>query len=325
MNYQIVATLGPSSDTESTWQAMLAAGVTAFRLNTSHLPLPELDAWIGRLRSFLAACDPRPALILDLQGSKWRLGQFPPCELSPGQRVALVCAASSARPDVLPVPHPDFFRAASMSSGEIVLNDARLRLGLESQDGQTLHARVLTGGPIMARKGITYNASAYRQESLSDTDRAILAHTQTLRGIRYALSYVKDAVEMASYRAQVGRETYLIAKLERQPAVDEAKEIAGAANELWLCRGDLGAELGLTAMAAAVYRFSEGVAALPVPVLLAGQIFEHMTEHPSPTRSEVCGVYAALMQGYHGLVISDETAIGRDPVESCRMAAMFRR
>jgi pyruvate kinase len=106
--------------------------------------------------------------------------------------------------------------------------------------------------------------------------------------------------------------------------VDEAVDIAGAVDEVWLCRGDLGAELGVKAMAAAVYRFSEGVAALSVPVLLAGQIFEHMTEHSTPTRSEVCGVYAALMQGYHGLVLSDETAIGCDPVESCRMAALFR-
>ena len=324
MNYQIVATLGPSSATESVWQAMLAAGVTAFRLNTSHLAPPDLDAWVGRLGSFLAGRDPRPSLILDLQGSKWRLGQFPACELASGQSVALVCAASVDNSGVLPVPHPDFFRAASGSSGEIVLNDAKLRLGLESQDGQSLHARVIMGGPIMPRKGITYAASTYRQESLNDTDRAILARTQHLAGFRYALSYVKDAVEMANYRKQVGRPAYLIAKLERQPAVDEAMQIAESADEMWLCRGDLGAELGMKAMAATVYRFSGRLTAAPVPVLLAGQIFEHMTEHPTPTRSEVCMAYAALMQGYHGLVLSEETAIGRDPVESCRMAALLR-
>ena len=106
--------------------------------------------------------------------------------------------------------------------------------------------------------------------------------------------------------------------------MEEARQIAGSADEVWLCRGDLGAERGLRGMAAAVYDFSERVRELPVPVLLAGQIFEHMPEHPTPTRSEVCAAYAALMQGYHGLVLSDETAIGRDPVESCRMAALLR-
>ena len=324
MDYQIVATLGPSSDTEATWQAMLAAGVTAFRLNTSHLSLPELCAWIDRLGAALSARDPRPPLILDLQGSKWRLGRFPACELICGQRVALVCAASADGPHVLPVPHPDFFRAASVSSGEIVLNDAKIRLVLESQAADALSARVTQGGAISARKGITYTASTYRQESLSETDRLILLQTRSLAGIRYALSYIKDGAEMAAYRTQIGASAFLIAKLERQSAVDEAAQIAAAADGLWLCRGDLGAELGARAMAAAAYQFSDRVRGMPVPVLLAGQIFEHLAEHSTPTRSEVCMLYEALMRGYGGVVLSDETAIGRDPVESCKIAALFR-
>jgi pyruvate kinase len=324
MDYQIVATLGPSSDTTATWQGMLAAGVTAFRLNTSHLSVHQLEDWLGQLDTFLAPRDPRPPVVLDLQGSKWRLGQFRVTALSAGERVTLVCAASAHGRSVLPVPHPDFFRAASMSSGEIVLNDAKLRLQLESFEHDTLFARVTQGGEIMPRKWITYTASTYRQECLNDMDRIVLGHTQHLPGIRFALSYVRDPVEMANYRAQIGRSAYLIAKLERQPAVDEAVQIAQSADELWLCRGDLGAELGAKAMAMSVYRFSEQVRVVPVPVLLAGQVFEHLAEHPTPTRSEVCAAYDTLMRGYRGFVLSDETAIGHDPVDACRTAALFR-
>jgi len=324
IDYQIVATLGPSSETEPTWEAMLAAGVSAFRLNTSHLSLPGLQRWIGRLGSFLARREPRPPVVLDLQGSKWRLGEFPARAFEAGQRITLVCAASAADPDVLPVPHPDFFRAASASSGEIVLNDARLRLTLEAFEASALRARVIQGGALAPRKGITYAHSSYRQESLNDADRAILAEARQLTGIRYAVSYVKDAAEMASYRRQIGGDVSLIAKLERPQAVEEAAQIAGSADELWLCRGDLGAELGLKTMAAAVGGFSDQVPAIPRPVLLAGQVLEHMTEHSTPTRAEVCGLHDALRRGYRGFVLSDETAIGRDPVESCRVAALFR-
>jgi len=324
MNYQIVATLGPTSATEATWRRMLAAGVTGFRLNTSHLSLPQLEAWVERLGAFLATQDPPPPLVLDLQGSKWRLGHFSACDLSPGQSVALVHAASTDQPHRLPVPHPDFFRAAPLSSGEIVLNDAKLRLRIESHGAETIHARVIQGGAIVSRKGITYTASSYRQESLGEIDRAVLACAQHFPDIQYALSYVKDAQEMAGYRAQIDRTVRVIAKLERPSAMKDVERIADVADTLWLCRGDLGAELGAKAMAEAVYGLSAGVRALPVPVLLAGQVFEHMTEHPTPTRSEVCAVYDALMKGYHGVVLSDETAIGRDPVESCRAAALFR-
>jgi len=324
MDYQVIATLGPTSDGERTWQAMLVAGATGFRLNTSHLSLLQLESWVERLGAFLAAQDTAPPLVLDLQGSKWRLGQFSQCVLTNGQRVTLVCAASADCPDTLPVPHPDFFRAASASSGEIVLNDAKLRLVLETQGPAEICARVVAGGPILPRKGITYTASTYRQESLGDNDRAVLRSTRQLAGIGYAVSYVKDAVEMAHYRGQIGSSAHVIAKLERRPALDEAARIAESADELWLCRGDLGAELGATAMAEAVHRFSGGVDALPVPVMLAGQVFEHMTEHAAPTRSELCGAYDALRMGYRGFVLSDETAIGRDPVASCRVAALFR-
>ncbi len=324
MDYQIVATLGPSSDSEPMWLAMLAAGATAFRLNTSHLSLPQLQRWLDRLGPFLAGRTPGVPLILDLQGSKWRLGQFPAFDLAKGQRVMLVCAESADRPDVLPVPHPDFFRAASVSSSRIVLNDAKLELALESQGADAILARVTVGGEILPRKGITYTASAYRHESLSEMDRKVLAGTRHLEGVRYALSYVKDAAEMKSYRAEIGAAAYLIAKLERQPAVDESGEIARKADETWLCRGDLGAELGMKAMAEAVYRFSEGIGRLRVPVLLAGQVLEHTVEHPVPTRAEVCELFGALRRGYGGFVLSDETAVGHDPVGSCRTAALFR-
>ena len=107
-------------------------------------------------------------------------------------------------------------------------------------------------------------------------------------------------------------------------ALAEGTQIAVSADEVWLCRVDLGAELGLKGMATAVSQFSDRVHAIPVPVLLAGQVLEHMAEHPTPTRTEVCGLHEALGHGYQGFVLSDETAIGQDPVESCRVAALFR-
>ncbi len=324
MDYEIIATLGPTSGTEQTWDDMLAAGATAFRLNTSHMTLPQLRHWLDRLCACRVGPTPQPPVVLDLQGSKWRLGEFGAGMLTSGQQVTLVYAPSADRPGVLPVPHRDFFRAASMSSGEIVLNDAKLRLVLESQDADSLHARVAEGGAILPRKGITYTASAYRNESLSEMDRTVLEEARPLSGIRYAVSYVKDAMEMAHYRRQIGSSVHLIAKLERGPALDEAAGIAESADELWLCRGDLGAELGPRAMAEAAHQFAATVRAMPVPVLLAGQVFEHMTEHTTPTRAEVYGAYDALRTGYRGFVLSDETAIGQDPVASCRVAALFR-
>ncbi len=324
MEYAIVATLGPKSGSRAVWEKMVQAGATGFRLNTSHLSLPQIQEWLGKLEPFLDALDKRPYLVLDLQGSKWRLGDFTAFGLEPGCRVELVLAGSASGKDVLPVPHEDFFEAASLSDGELVLDDARVVLAVETSGTGSITARVVRGGEIVPRKGITYASCGYRKERLQEKDREIIEQTAGHDYIRYAVSYVRDGAEMSGYRSVIGPQAYLIAKLERGQALEEATRIGLFADELWLCRGDLGAELGTRAMAEAVYRFSKTVSGMPMPVLLAGQVFEHMKLSPVPTRSEVCCMHDALIQGFQGVVLSDETAVGGYPEESCRAAAMFR-
>jgi pyruvate kinase len=204
------------------------------------------------------------------------------------------------------------------------LNDAKVVLDMEHIESHRLEAVVTRGGEISAFKGITFARSEFRTESLRKKDAEILSRTRELPQVHYALSYVKDAVEMQNYRSSIGPDAYLIAKLERPDALEEAGEIARIADEMWLCRGDLGAELGFRDMAQKAHELSRGVTSFGVPVMLAGQVMEHMTNHETPTRTEVCALYDALQAGYRGVVLSDETAIGRFPIDSCQMAALFR-
>jgi len=322
MDYEVVPTLGPSTEANGIPEALRGAGATGFRLNSSHLALDALQAWLERLARTFGRPFPLP-VILDLQGSKWRLGDFAPFALEPGASVQLICAPRCEARATLPVPHEDFFRAAASSSGEVVLNDAKSLLRIETMAGERIRARVERGGEISANKGITFARSAYRTEALGEKDRRVVEQTRAVAGVQYAVSYVKDAAEMDRYRALLPG-CRLIAKLERASALAEAPGIAASCDEVWLCRGDLGAELGARAMAAAVHAFTRQVAALPVPALLAGQVLEHMADNPSPTRSELCYLYDVLQAGYRGVVLSDETAVGRYPVEACRTAALFR-
>ncbi len=324
MDYKIIATLGPSSAESGVWENMLAAGVTDFRLNTSHLTAAQVHAWLKRLAPFLTSRPTPPRVVLDMQGSKWRLGKFTPIELAAGSRIELILASSTRRRGVLPVPHPDFFKAASLSSGEIALNDAKVLLKVDRASQVSMTASVSRGGPIAPFKGITFPSTSHRQEDLCDKDRAIIESTRNFEFLGYAISYVKDAVEMAKYRELLGPSAYLVAKLERGQAVDEATRIALCADELWLCRGDLGAELGIKAMAEKANQFSAQIRDFPAPAIMAGQVLEHMNVQPTPTRSEVCYLYDTLQKGYRGFVLSDETAIGRYPLDACRIAALFK-
>lgn len=318
MFYDVIATLGPATSTPEAWRGLLSAGATRFRLNTSHLTPDQVETWVAALQRELG--EHSPVVVLDLQGSKWRLGELSPRELRRGDRVTV---GPPGQVD-LPVPHEDFFEAASTCDGVIRLNDARVELEIESTEADRLQCVVLRGGPVAARKGISLPGSTYRREGLLPKDEEILRRTRALPGISYAISYVRDSQEMTSLVTAVPTEATVIAKIERPESLASVQEISRAAGEVWLCRGDLGAEIGGIQMAREVHRFSRAVKELPVPAILAGQVLEHMTGNPEPTRSELCHLYDTLMAGFAGVVLSDETAVGRHPLESCRKAAEFR-
>jgi pyruvate kinase len=285
--------------------------------------LTETLAWLELLSNFFKDEGSHVPVILDMQGSKWRIGQIDSRSLERDEWVELISAAASQDRSQLPVPHPDFFIAAPQASRRIVLNDAKVILLREACGPDWVSARVIQPGEISARKGITFADSEFRNETLTDKDRKIFEATREISQIQYALSYVRDAIEMHRYRENYGGTARLIAKIERQTAMNDASGISSTADGLWLCRGDLGAELGLGAMGVAVHEFNSQVAGYPIPVLMAGQVLEHMCQHPQPTRSEVCHLLDCLQVGYKGIVLSDETAIGRYPVESCQIAALY--
>jgi pyruvate kinase len=330
MNYQIVATLGPASCTDDMILALHAAGASGFRLNSSHLSPARLQSWLVRLERLFSRLVPSPPLVVDLQGAKRRLGDFSAFELVEQDQVELVCAANTRHSRTLPLPWPDLFE--SLRPGDrLLVNDARSVLIIENSSSRGLTARVLAGGVVSSRKGVTCRPADPGREPGAGAPRgpdaaeeAFIAASENYGFVCYALSYVESPAELASLRARCPAPRRLIAKLETENGLEAARAIAATADELWLCRGDLGAEMGNASMAAAVRSFSRRLADLPVPVLMAGQVLEHMTGHPQPTRSEVCHLADLLGAGYSGIVLSDETAVGRHPEQSCRAAALFR-
>jgi pyruvate kinase len=276
-------------------------------------------------------------VVLDLQGSKWRLGETARRAVSAGEVVELVLggnndrdgaapsAAAAGEMPTIPVPHPDFFEACRASSGtKVLVNDARVELRIEAAHERWVRARVTRGGEVSAGKGVTIPASPLRREALSSKDQSIVRLDSSVPEAGFAVSYLRDAREARAYRRQVGDDAYLIGKLERPTAVSERAAIAETVDELWLCRGDLAAEMGLAGMARAVAAVTAEAMSLPVPLLMAGQVFEHMSGAPEPTRAEVVQLYDVLAAGYAGVVLSDETATGLWPEAAVRTAALFQ-
>jgi pyruvate kinase len=304
---QLIATIGPAS--ASDLGRLVAAGATGLRLNTSHMTVEEIGVAVEAARALRAT-----PVVIDLQGAKLRLGPMAPLSVAAGDRVVFT-------PDGLdrtvPVPHPELYGA--VDAGDCVsLDDDRLRFRVENRGPDRIETRALRDGTILPRKGVNVLDHPVLLTDLSARDGQIVAALGDQPLVEWALSFVRDGAEAEWLRRRLPA-AKVIAKIERAEAVAALSRLDVLFDALWLCRGDLGAQLGAFEMA----RVVAGVdpARLRSPLLMAGQVLEHLTRHREPTRSEVCHLYDLLRRGYSGIVLSDETAIGCDPENAVRQAS----
>ncbi len=309
MSLSVVMTLGPSSEPEPVLRR-LASTANAFRLNAAHMTLPALEAWLLRLDRLRKAI-PELSATVDLQGGKMRLGALPVLDRLP-PTVTLRLAAESEGPPVLPVPHPELFDAVAVGE-QLTLNDGRVWLEVLRVDGPQLTARVVRNGPLCGFKGINRPAHPISCRALTPDDARRVELAGKFPFVGFAFSFVHDGHEGALLAAVTGGRR--VAKLECPEALTHLPAIAAAFDELWLARGDLGEQAGLARLGPLQTEFEGAFGALGKPVLLGGQVLEHMTTFPQPTRSEVVHLHDLDRRGWTWIVLSDETAIGKHPVE----------
>jgi len=174
-----------------------------------------------------------------------------------------------------------------------------------------LDAIALSDGELRPRKGVNLLEHPVSLCDLSATDISIVRRIAHRGRLSFAFSFMKDGNEAGWIRRYApGRA--VVGKVERREAASDVRRLARSVDALWICRGDLGAQLGPAAMARWVGSYDPR--AETCPVLMAGHVLEHLTAHAAPTRAEVCHLYDLVKRGYAGFVLSDETAVGKDPV-----------
>ncbi len=243
-----------------------------------------------------------------------RLGRFAERYLHRGDIVAF--GVDDPSQTVVPLPHRELFE--QIADGDTLrIDDGRLSLSVTDHDRVTLTAVALDDGVLRPLKGVNLVEHPVRLGGLSEKDRQICALAAQAQPSACAVSFMTDGREAAWVRA-IAPDCPVIGKVERREAITALESIDTATDEVWLCRGDLGAQLGPAAHARWIGRFVPS--RMSRPVLVAGQVLEHLTAHANPTRSEVCHLYDLWTRGYAGVVLSDETAIGVDPPRAVRIA-----
>jgi pyruvate kinase len=319
---KIVCTLGPASQSPEVLDALVAAGMDVARVNFSH-GTPESNRRLIRDARLAAQRAGRNLAILqDLAGPKIRIGELPAegVRLAAGDHVRLAADGGfDPRGPVLPLPHPRVL--AEVPEGALLrLDDGRLELVVERRTGEGLDCRVVSGGLLESRKGVSFPGLSLPERAPTAKDLADLA-VGLEEGVDFAaLSFVQDGEDLrALARAAGGAPVKLVAKLERGVALDNLADILEASDAVMVARGDLGVETDLAMIPVHQKLIIREANRRCRPVITATQMLESMMRQPLPTRAEVTDVANAIYDGTDAVMLSGETAVGQRPVETLVM------
>lgn len=310
---KIVATVGPATATRDAVAAICRAGVNVVRINFAHGDAAGHREVVGWVREVAAELDTPIAVLADLAGPKIRIGTLPePVALEEGREVVLV-PADEAEGDELPTTYPQLAQDVEPGS-RILLDDGRLELRVVAADPPRVRAVVERGGLLHSSKGINLPGVRVSAPALTAKDRRDLA-VAVDAGVDYVgLSFVQRPEDIDELRRLLPREVLIVAKIEKDTAVDRIDEILERTDAVMVARGDLGVELEFEQVPVAQKRIIQSANMHARPVITATQMLESMIDQPRPTRAEASDVANALFDGTDAVMLSGETAVGRHPV-----------
>jgi pyruvate kinase len=317
---KIVATLGPSSSAPDQIRALFEAGVDVFRLNFSHGSHDDHRARFSAIRQVESAWNRPIGILADLQGPKLRLGTFAegPIELAAGAPFHLDLDRQAGDEHRAPLPHPEIFEALQPGT-ELLLDDGKVRLAVETCGSSFADTRCLVGGTLSDRKGVNVPNAVLPLSAVTEKDRADLSFALENGADWIAFSFVQRPDDVAEGRKLVGGRAGVMVKLEKPSAIGHLHEIIELADGLMVARGDLGVEMPPEDVPSVQKQVVHACRAAGKPVVVATQMLESMITAPRPTRAEASDVATAVYEGADAVMLSAETAAGRYPVESVAM------
>eukprot|EP00771_Trimastix_marina_P000301 gnl/Trimastix_PCT/1322.p1 GENE.gnl/Trimastix_PCT/1322~~gnl/Trimastix_PCT/1322.p1 ORF type:complete len:352 (-),score=87.24 gnl/Trimastix_PCT/1322:14-1069(-) len=306
--FQIIATVKSAQSLHS----LQGEPNSAFRINASHM---TVDSAVAFCEEYQTIC-PEVPLYLDLQGAKIRLQKAQRVfDVKEDEAVTIAAYEDADCPEshrfLVEQYVLDLCRTTRAS--QVLIDDGKILIRLDDVCASgPLRGTIEKGGRVFPRKGFNLHPHPIDLDRLTPRDEAFVEATRRFPFVRYALSFASSPNEMKHLRSVArpdGTSIVLAAKLERGLPPAEIFALARASDELWLCRGDLGSQLGLPGLARFYAPFAAALAQgrFPCRVILAGEVCDHVACAGRPTRSEVCHIGRAVVDGYVGCVLSNET------------------
>lgn len=321
---KIIVTIGPSSRDPEILDQLLEAGMDCARLNFSHGTLEEHGEVIRTLRELSDRRERPVAILQDLGGIKLRLGQMAnPVQLNPGDVVSMVSDAESDLPDVLPFPQAGVLR--NLRPGhKVFISDGTVSLEVLEAGEDSVKMRVLSSAAsISSFKGVNLPGVTIDQPVLTEADKVALQFGMQQDVDWVAVSFVRRSADITyakDYLRSIGSNSLVMAKMERGDGIDNIDSILEEVDGVMVARGDMGVEIPMEQVPLVQKSMVKKANEAAKVSAIATQMLLSMVESPTPTRAEVSDITNAVLDGCDAILLSDETAMGKFPVETVKVA-----
>lgn len=322
---KIVCTIGPASESPEIMGQLIRAGMNVARINFSYGDFGRHKQVIQNLRSAAKAAGSRLAIMADLPGPKMRIGRLnrEPVELRPGDTFTLTAQeilGDAGRVSVTFARLPQ----AVKPGDTLFLNDGLIQLEVLKIQGNDVICKTLVGGELRSHKGLNLPGIDLGISAFTDRDYECLKFAMEQGVDAVSQSFVESGADIAAVRnaaETLGRNIFIIAKIERANALNQIDDILHEADGIMIARGDLGVEIPIEQIALIQKDLMNKANMLGKPAITATQMLESMIENKRPTRAEATDVANAILDGTDCVMLSGESAMGKYPIEAVSMLA----
>jgi pyruvate kinase len=317
---KILATIGPTSNTEEMIEKLFLAGVDTFRMNFSHGSHEDHKKVHERIRAVEKKHNHPIGILADMQGPKLRIGRFEndSIPLKIGQSFRFDSDTALGDETRVNLPHPEVLSSMGIGS-QIFLDDGKVRVEITGKGDGYLDGVVQAGSALSNNKGFNIPGVILPILALTEKDRVDLEYALKLGVDWVAQSFVQTAEDVKEAKEIIAGRAWLMAKIEKPSALEHIDAIIEVADGIMLARGDLGVEIPPEKVPAAQKDILSRARKQGKPVVVATQMLESMITNSRPTRAEASDVATAVYDGADCVMLSAETAAGDYPEQSVMM------
>ena len=321
---KIIATLGPSSSTDTAIRKMIFSGMDVARLNFSHGDSGAHQKRLDIVRKINLKYHRRVKILQDLEGNRIRVGTLKdgkPVALLKRGKLWLLREEITGDANEAHLDYKGSFLDIPVNA-DIFIDDGNIRLKAKKVFRNKMLTEVVAGGPLKERKGVNIPLARLKFPRITAKDKRDILFGIENKVEYVAQSFVRDKYDCLAVKRllkDAHPRCLLAAKIECRSAIKNIDEIIEVSDCVLIARGDMGICVPIWEVPVIQKMIIKKCNQRKKPVITATQMLEHMVDNLQPTRAEVTDVANAVLDGTDFVMLSAESAAGSYPVESVWM------